>query len=467
MPESRKLQKRVQFEEYQLSRLKGIMEKGQPGYYFMITLLLIILVDLLDNFTTSSTENITSSIITDFFVNGNLFGRSYTYEEGLAIHNSFSLLGRLVGFAAPFYKSLGDKYGRKPLLAMSTCGMALGMLLVYVSTSYPVYLIGTVLMTFFFGADVQIIYVLEEAPAKHRAMIYSVLKALGALGVVFIPVLRQLVMKNDSTQWRQIFKYPGVAGIVVAILVLLFIKETQVFVKERMEYLSIPLEERIRTEAEQKKEKKANSRSGGIINAVRYIWQHRDIRTLIIAKTIFDACLVAMTYYESIMFKSGMSTENITKAEYFYPFIYAASLPLSGFIADKFGRKHTVQIFSVVCVVSYISFIYGTGHLLSPVMIGIFYGLYLGSYWIGRDYMQIMVTEKVPTDIRASVLAGSAFFMLAGMIFGYAFMAIAGLKMPLSIACLILSLPLIITSVFLLTFKVEETKGVDYSEIGE
>ena len=461
----KRLEKRKVFEDKQLEKLSKEQKKGQPAYYFIITLIIIVLVDLLDNFTTSSTENITSAIINDFFVNQGLFGRTYTYEEGLAIHNSFSILGRLLGIFSPFFKSLGDKYGRKPLLAMSTCGMALGMLLVYTSRSYIIYLLGTVIMTFFFGADIQIIYVLEEAPAKNRALVYSVLKSLGALGVAFIPLLRSLVMKNDPKLWREIFKYPGLIGVGVAILVLLFVKETRVFVTEKVKYLSMPFKERLALEEEQKAAKRATSQKSGIFNALRYIIQHKDIRTLILTKTVFDVCLVAMTYYESIMFKAGMSTADITTAEYFYPFIYAASLPISGFIADKLGRKRTIQLFGVICLVCYISFMFSTGNLLSPVLVGVFYGLYLGSYWIGRDYMQIMMTEMVPTDIRASVLAGSTIYMLAGILLGYAYMAISGLLLPLPTACILLSVPLISVSLFMLTFKVRETKGTEYETI--
>lgn len=461
----KKFERRRKFEEKQFAKLSRLMEKGQPAYYFAVTIFLVILVDLLDNFTTSSTGNITSSIITDFFVNGSFLGRSYTFEEGLSIHNTLTLLCSLVAIGAPFYKSLGDKYGRKPLLAISTCGMAAGMLIIYLSKTYPVFLLGNLMMTFFLGADIQIIYVLEEAPSKHRAKIYSILKATGALGVAFIPLLRNLAMHNDATQWRQIFMLPGVAGIMIAVLVVLLAKETRVFVKEKYEYLSIPLEERIEIEQQKKLEKKADANKNGVINAVKYIWQHKEVRFLILTKCVFDAALAAMTYHESVMFKAGMSTENITTVEFFYPFIYAATLFISGFIADKAGRKRTIQIFGSICVATFILFIVSANSLMSPTFVGIMYGFYLGGYWIGRDYMQIMVTEMVPTDIRASVIAGGAVYMVGSMVFGYAFMALSVLVIPIWLACVILAVPLIALSIVFLTFKVKETMGVDYSEI--
>lgn len=463
----KKLEKRRRFEEKQFKKLSHIMNAGQPAYFFAVTIILIILVDLLDNFTTSSTGNITSSIITDFFVNGSIFGRSYTYEEGLSIHNTLILLSNLAVIGAPFYKSLGDKYGRKPLLAVSTFGMATGMLIIFLSKTYPAFLLGNLMMTFFLGSDIQIIYVLEEAPSKHRAKIYSVLKAIGALGVAFIPLLRNLAMHNDSTQWRQIFMLPGVVGILVGVLILLLAKETRVFIKQKHEYLSVPLAERIEIEQKKRLEKKANANKNGVINAIKYIWQHKEVRILIITKCVFDTALAAMTYHESVMFKAGMSTEKITTVEFFYPFIYAATIFISGFIADKFGRKRTIQIFGSICVATFILFMVSTNRLMSPTFIGWMYGFYLGGYWIGRDYMEIMVTEMVPTDIRASVIASGAVYMAVSMAFGYAFMALSVLFIPIWLACVILAVPMVTLSIILLTFKVKETAGVDYSTIGE
>ena len=464
---ARKLEKRRRFEERQYESLTRKLKAGQPASYFIVTMIIIVLVDLLDNFTTSSTGNLTSSIINDFFVNGTVFGRHYTYEEGLSLHNTLSIVTSAVVVFAPFYKSLGDKYGRKPLFVISTCGMALGMLVVYFSRSYIVYLIGAMMMSFFLGNDIQIIYVLEESPAKHRAKIYSILKATGAMGVVFIPLLRNLVMHNDAARWRDIFYLPGIVGLGIGLLVLLLAKETQVFVKQRQAYLSIPFEERIAKEEKEKSEKKANANKNGVFNAIRYIWQKKDIRILLLTKCVFDAAIIAMTYYESIMYKAGMTTEQITTAEYFYPFMYAGSLFIAGFIADRYGRKRTIQLFGLVCVICFVTFVIGANRLWNPVTVGVFYGLYLGAYWIGRDYMEIMVTEMVPTDIRASVIAGAGVMVVVGALFGYVFAAVAILFIPIWLACCILAVPLIITSVIMLTFKVRETMGTDYNEIGE
>ena len=462
-----KREKRIKREQKQLNHLLSVKNKGRYFGYIGVLIAIILLVDLLDNFVTGVNGNVTSCYINEFFVNGRLFGRDYTYEEGLALNNTFNLIGYVIGLIVPFYKALGDKFGRKPLFIISTLGMALGLIVVYVSKTYFGFLIGSFIISFFISHDIQIIYILEEAPSAKRATIYSLLKGLGALGTFFIPLLRSTVMHNDPTLWRNIYLLPGICGIGISVIVFFFAKESKVFVNEKINYLSIPYDERIEKEKEEKAMKKANSNKSGIFNAIKYIFQHKDLRNLIIIKTIFDAAIIAMTQYESIMASANMSTENITKALFPYPLIYCVSVILSGFLADKIGRKRIVVIFGTLCLVSFVGFVLTAKYnaSFSPYFIGACYGLYIGGYWIGRDYMEIISTEMVPTDIRASIIGAEGLLVYVGMAVGFAFVNVGMLFMPIWVACLIFSVPCILTSIILLFFKVRETKGVDYESI--
>ena len=467
--EVRKLEKRRLFEERQYNRLQAIKAKGRYVGYLGVLIGIILLVDLLDNFVTSVNSNVTSCYINEFFVNGRLFGRDYTYEEGLALNSTFNLVGYVIGLLVPFYKALGDKFGRKPLFIISTLGMATGLIVVFFSKTYFGFLIGSFIISFFISHDIQIIYILEEAPSAKRATIYSLLKGLGALGTFFIPLLRMTVMKNDPTLWRNIYLLPGICGIIISVVVFFFAKESKVFVDDRLEYLEIPFEERIAKEKAEKEAKKANANKSGIFNAIKYIFQHKELRALVIIKTIFDAAIIAMTYYESIMASANMSTSDITKALFPYPLIYCVSVILSGFLADKIGRKKIIVIFGSLCVISFGLFVYSANNHASfnPYLIGAFYGLYIGGYWIGRDYMEIISTEMVPTDIRASIIGAEGLLVYVGMAVGFAFVNIGILFMPIWLTCLIFSVPCIALSVILLSFKVKETKGVDYESIKE
>ena len=432
--------KRALREKRELTRLEARRSKKRCAGYFIVLLVIIVLTDVLDNLATNVGGNMTSSFITEFFVNGTVFGKSYEYESGLALHNTVSLFGYVLALLAPFYKALADRFGRKPLFVTSALGMACGMLVIFVCKSYPVFLIGSFMLSFFIGSDIQILYVLEEAPKEKRATVYSLLKGLGGLSSVAIPAMRATVMGNDPARWRSVYLLPGLFGLAVAVLILLLVKETHVFLDKRISTLRAggPSESAGETESPAPK----SQARAGILPAIKYIWRHKDLRTLILIKMLFDAAIVAMTNYESIMYRANMTTENITTAEFYYPFLYCAA-------------------------VSFVLFVLGANGLWHPAVVGVGYGLYLGGYWIGRDYMEIISTEMVPTHIRASIMGAEGLLVYVGMAVGFLFVNVGILIAPLWLVCGLFALPCILVSVFLLQKKVGETMGVDYEAIGE
>ena len=456
-------------ETRELTRLEAMRAKKRYTGYFAVLLIIIVLTDILDNLATNIGGNITSSFITEFFVNGTVFGKSYEYETGLALHNTISAGGYILALLAPFYKALADKIGRKPLFALSALGMAVSLLVIFICKSYPVFLIGSFMLSFFIGSDIQILYVLEEAPKEKRATVYSLLKGLGGLSSVAIPTMRATLMENDPTKWRNVYLLPGLFGLAVAVLIVLLVKETHVFMDKRISALRSlhteqPREAAADTAGSPVRKKEVRS---GILPAVKYIWKHKDLRTLVLIKMLFDAAIVAMTNYESIMYRANMSTEDITTAEFYYPFLYCGAVIVSGFLADRIGRKKTVFLFGLICAASFVLFTVSANRLWNPAVVGVGYGLYLGGYWIGRDYMEIISTEMVPTQIRASIMGAEGLLVYVGMAVGFGFVNLGILFAPLWLICSLFALPCILISVFLLRRKVNETMGVDYEAITE
>lgn len=453
-------------EKNELTRLKKMQARSAGSKYFLILLILIAVVNILDEVTSNLTVTVQSSFVTEFFVNNPFMGKYYTYEDGLAFHSSIGVFTYVLGLFTPFYKALADKWGRKPLFAVSTLGMAAGLLVIHLSTSYIMFLVGFAIISFFMGHDIQIIYILEEAPDKHRAKIYSFLKSFGILGVILIPALRDILMGNDATKWREIFLVPALIGFAAVVLVTLFAKDTKVFVNERIEYLSRPYEDRQREKAAKKQQKEAQRNQSGVFNGIKYIFANKDTKMLIISHIIFDSAMPAIAlYFESSMHRAGMSTSDITEALFMVPVIYAAITFLSGFIADKAGRKTTVTLFSVTCIAGYILFVAGILNGWNPYLVGSFAGLYQGSYWIGRDYMNVMMTEKVPTDIRASVVGAEGLLVIIGLALGYVCTIVGMIVMPIWWACLAVSIPTVAVAAILFTLKVKETKGANLDEI--
>ena len=459
-------EKILQREKSQLARLQKMQNRSSGSKYFFILITLIAIVNILDEVTSNLTVTVQSSFVTEFFVNNPFMGKYYTYEDGLAFHSSIGVFTYVLGLFTPFYKALADKWGRKPLFAISTLGMATGLLVIHLSSSYIMFLVGFAIISFFMGHDIQIIYILEEAPHKHRAKIYSFLKSFGILGVILIPALRDMLMGDDATKWRDIFLVPALIGFVAVCLVLLFAKDTRVFIGERIAYLSRPYEERQAEKLLKKQQKEAQRNQAGVFNGVKYIFANKDTKMLIIAHIIFDAAMPAIAlYFESSMHRAGMSTSEITKALFMVPVIYATITFLSGFIADKFGRKTTVTLFSITCVAGYILFVVGILKGWNPYLVGSFAGLYQGSYWIGRDYMNVMMTEKVPTDIRASVVGAEGLLVIIGLALGYLVTIIGMTQMPIWWACLVVAIPAVSIAAVIFTRKVKETKGASLDDI--
>ena len=452
-------------EQKQIAKLQKMQTRSSSNYFFVL-LMLIAIVNILDEVTSNLTVTVQSSFITEFFVNNPFMGKFYTYEDGLALHSGIGVFSYVLGLFTPFYKALADKWGRKPLFAISTLGMAVGLLVINLSTSYIMFLVGFAIISFFMGHDIQIIYILEEAPDKHRAKIYSFLKSFGILGVILIPALRDALMGDDATKWRNIFLVPSLIGFIAVVLVLIFAKDTKVFIGERIAYLSRPYEERQAEKEIQKQQKQAQRNQSGVFNGVKYIFANKDTKMLIISHIIFDSAMPAIAlYFESSMHRAGMSTAEITKALFMVPVVYGTITFLSGFIADKLGRKATVTGFSITCVVGYTLFVVGILNSWEPYLIGSLAGLYQGSYWIGRDYMNVMMTEKVPTDIRASVVGAEGLLVIIGLVVGYG-LAIAGMMvLPIWWACLAISIPAVSIAAVMFAFKVKETKGVDLDSI--
>ena len=458
-------------ESRELGRLETLKRKGRKGWYFWLLFVIIILVNMLDEVSSTTGGTVTTNMVEEFFVRNAFFGKPRTLEEGIQLNGTIGIFTGIIAFLAPFYKVLGDRIGRKPLFIISTFGMAFGMVLVFLSRNYWVYLLGATFISFFLGHDMQILFVLEEAPADKRTTLYSIAKSLGIFGTMAIPVLRRLLMGNDGTKWRNIYGIPGFLGLLFVVLIILFVKETSVFIDRRSAYLSVPREERLERERlakEAAKKAKKSQRKAGILPAIRYIFSHQQLRSLMITQIVFCTALVAISqYYQPIMNDAGMTTEQITQALVPYPIVFGILTMSSGFISDKLGRKTTVTGFAAVALLSYIGFLLSAYLGGSPILVGIFYALYIGAYWIGKDYIEIMMTENTPTDIRASVMAAANFVYMGGTAVGY-FVVLGGITfLPLWLPCLITIVPGLTVATFLLGTRVKETKGIDYSTIDD
>ena len=242
------------------------------------------------------------------------------------------------------------------------------------------YLIGRVLLTFFVIADIQVIYIMEMAPADKRGTLCSLTKFISFLGVLIIPLSRDLLLDPSGRNWRDVCLVPTVVAIVCLFLIALFIRESDVFLDSRIAWLERPYEERVREREERKKSRQVDTNRGGLGTAIRYILKDKQLRSIVLAQALFLLGTNAfVAYYNTVCMKNGMSMEEITFSMHIYPVVAAVATLFSGMISDRIGRKKVCAVYAVLSLCGLIGYI-ATAGSAAPALTGAFYGLCYGCY---------------------------------------------------------------------------------------
>ena len=448
-------------EARELERRQKQIAKKHPKGYLWYLLVVLSIVYIVDEITSAMGSSMQSEVVTDFFVKG----MGMEYNTGLASFTAMSIPIYCTMILMPFYKALADKYGRKLFLVINTIGMGVGLGICMSAQGPLVYILGMLVINFVMYNDMQVIYVMECAPEKHRAKLTSLTKAVALLGVTLIPILRNAFMGNDGSQWRKIFFIPAVVGLVVGIAAIFLMDETPVFLSKRVEYLNMTDEERAAKTASEKKA--ADESKGGVGKALKFIVSHRQIRAVAICAMVFMSATGVTSYYESIMKTGGMSTAQVTQAMYFIPFCNALMTAIGGFMTDGLGRKKSATALSLIAFVGLGAFVLSANYGMSPVIVGVSYGFFIGGLWSVADMLCLIISgESSPTHLRASVLATMS--MMGGI--GSAVSGISitvGMLFVDSIGLLSLFIcaPFMALAIILLLTQVQETKGIDLNTV--
>ena len=453
--------KRLARESRELERCRKQLNKKHPKGYLVYLLVVLSIVYIVDEVTSAMGTSMQSEVVTEFFV----LGKGMEFNTGLASFTAMSAPLYSMMILMPFYKSLADKYGRKLFLVINTIGMGVGMGICMGATGPIVYLLGMLVINFVMYNDMQVMYVMECAPEKHRAKLTSLTKAVALLGVTAIPVLRDVFMGNDGSQWRKVFMIPAMVAVVVGIAAIFLMDETPVFLSRRVAWLEMSEEERLAKAAREKKA--ADESKGGVGKALKFIMKHKQIRAVAFCAMIFMFSTGVTGYYESIMKTGGMSTAEVTRAMYFIPFCNALMTAVGGFITDALGRKKSAILLSAVAFVGLTVFVLAANYGMAPAIVGISYGFFIGGLWSVSDMLCLIIAgESSPTHLRASVLGSMSLLVGIGSM-GSSIAIMVGMLFVESIGLLSLCVcgPFMLIALFLLITKVHETKGVDLNTV--
>ena len=426
--------------------------------YALVMIIMMCLIRLIDEFATNTFTSLQSSVINEFYVSG----QGLSYEEGLSKFSLMTTACTLVSIVAIFYGILCDKIGRKITLIISVAGMALGMAVCWWSPDITTFWFGRILIIFFTAADVHQIYIMELAPSEKRATWISVSSFVSYLGLMSISLARMANTHNDVLNWRGVVTVPSIAAIVCCVFLFMFARETPAFLKERIAYLEKPAEQRKAEKEEAKRNKKAESAESGFGPAFRYVMHNRQALFCLIAGQLSWLGMMAYTfYYETIMTTGGMSTGQVNSALFVYPVTMALVSFLAGVIADKYGRKNSTIVVSVIAFIALAGFLYGAGNGWNEYIVGLLYGLEVGAYWQFGGMTGLALKESVPTRIRASVGAVSGMFgLIMNIVCMVSISIIVGFA-GITPVCLVtgfigLGIPAILFALF-----TKETKGTD------
>ena len=446
-------EKQLQSEQKQIAKLEK--QKAWTPYkgYLLILLILLAMVHVLDNYTSEIVSSIQSHIVNDFFIIGMGMDSASAYSSHTLISTALSF----ITIFAAFYKGLADRFGRKVFFFISAIGMGLGMLIIFSAQDLAMYTIGRVIISFFVATDIQVLYITEIAPANKRGLYFSIASFIASLGNLLIPVMRSFFIGESGAGWRYCFLVPGIIGVGIAVLILMFAKESNVWVDKRLAVLNTPLEVR----EEEKKAKKVDESKTGVFVALKEIMRSKQLRSIFLSYTVMvSATMFLIMYTEPILQAAQYTESGITAFYVTYPLMGAVINLVNGPISDKIGRKKGSTLFGALTVVGFLGFILGAKASWNAYVLGAVYGLSITSFWATLNTAIMMISESAPTRIRSSATGAMSLAGLVGStVISIVLSTLIGSGLDMSWTCFGGGLVLTGTGLIIMMLFTKETAG--------
>ena len=445
-------------------------QKARPksNTYFWYLVLIIALIYAVDEIASQINSLMQTEIANEFFKS----------ESAVTILNLLNVVAIPFQIIGILYRPLADRFGRKTFLVINTFGMALALFVIFLSGNVIMYFIGACMILFFVPHDMHVVYIMETAPAKSRAITYSVVKFFANMAVMLVPVLRRMLM-HSAGEWRNVYMIPAIVGIVVSLVALLCARETDAFIESRIRYLSMTEKE---LQAEEAK-KKAQDSQGGLVDALKFGFSHKQLRWVFICFALAGIGVVGSMNYQAILthgyaqsvygantkeFLDLVSVNQVSQALTLYPIGMALSQVIMGFISDKKGRKAAAITVAANCVISFIAFTLGAKMCLDPYLVGFFCGAFVGSYYSTNDVLIMMASESAPTNLRSSATSAQTVVGFVRYAIGFIINTIFALIFGdgvIGTVALCLLVPSFVITLIALVKKTHDTKGINLETV--
>ncbi len=446
--------------KYKAELTKWTEEKRvkKPKFYLLYSLIILCLAYIVDEIASGIFGIIQTDAALAFFpddVNGLTI--VMTLASGISI---FSFL----------FRTLADKYGRKPFLYINLLGMASGMFFCFIAPNIVLYIIGLVIIFFFTPCDIQVLYIVETSSERRRALNLAFAKAIGVAGISLVSVFKSTI---NVRGWQGVFLIPAIIGLVVGLLALFFVKETDVFIDNRIKVLKTNLKASKQNAKQAKVIEEKKNDDSGIIPALKYMFNKKILLWLFIVLFTFSIAAIAQSNFAVVLKPTNEIYEAMGEVEYgyvvlMYPVSCAITIVLNGLISDIFGRKKAGIFDTIVALLGIIYFLFGARINWNPFALGILLGAFIGGYLSGLDTINVICTEISPTGMRSSIMSIISIANSAGTSLGTGLLLLFREFIPsfdMSVFLMVLVPPMLAISLYILLKKIPETKGVNFELI--
>lgn len=161
-------------EKKQLEKFKKMLAKHDYKGYFFVMIGLVILFQLFDGMATGIFGTLQEAVVKDFAglpfdADIAVGGAGYEkYQNTLSTITLTNLIGYGFMGILPWYKSLADRLGRRPFFVLNSILLGLAMFVGGLTHNLTIFVLVSLVITFFTLHDMQIVYVTECVPDRQR-----------------------------------------------------------------------------------------------------------------------------------------------------------------------------------------------------------------------------------------------------------------------------------------------------------
>ena len=416
-------------------------ERNNSKSYFRYLIFVLMLVQILDTYSTIYPGSIPSLIVAEFL------GGLPTNEANsiVALAGSITSIGMYFLF---FNQYLVDIVGRKLMLAITVVGMSIASLGMFLSVNYVMYVSFGFFLNFFFMSDIWLIIINEESKTNKRALNSNIILMAGLIGAIIMVICRFIFITDVNPNWRGMTLFPIILGIPLSILIYFTLKESSKFqlIKEN-------------------KEKKSRNFIGDI-KSLFQIDDYKPYIIILIISFLFGFSNLFIGLFEKYINDIGTISDTLVTIIFFLTiFTVMIAYLINGLLADRIGRKPLLYLWSLLLPFSVVVWVLGANSSQNAFLI-VFFGYALShiSYWGLWGIIRIIALEQMPTDRRGTGVGVRSLIGAIGITTGLltSSFVILGLGLGLTFIIFVFGNLLIIPLGF---FFVKETKGVNLADI--